>query len=316
MNNLGWRLVDVVSQALDADEREAVRGDVCESGRGGASALLDVLGLVARRQAGLWLEWRPWAALFGIVIPLGMLLSLVCRFWSDAAAIDAFVYLQNGRWTYFSFPGWTQDVVGAIVRAACDCLALACWSWMAGFVIGSLSRRAVWVNGALLALVVFGELFAVDQPPSRSNHAVFALPLYGFVLPFAMRAAFVVLPAFLGARTGRRWIGLSFPYATAFAFLMVALTAIEIRGIQFSAITGWWRLDGRIYGAGFIEPSWQVRMLPLVLLWPTLYIVATSHWRQDKTVWEQEIQNLLRDRASDQRLSSRNPSGGTVSDIE
>jgi hypothetical protein len=107
-----------------------------------------------------------------------------------------------------------------------------------------------------------------------------AVPFYDFVLPFALRAAFVVLPAVLGARTGRRWIGLSFPYATTFAFLVVALTAIEIRGIQFSAILGWWQLDGRIYGAGFVQPGWQVRLLPLLLLWPALYIVATSRWRQ------------------------------------
>jgi hypothetical protein len=280
MNDLWWRLTDFLSQALDADEREAVRGDLCESGRDGASALLDVLGLVARRQAGLWLEWRPWAALFGVVIPLGMLLSLVCRFWSDAAAIDAFGYLHNGSWTYFSFPGWRHDVGQVATQNALDWLALASWSGMAGFVIGSLSRRAVWVNGALLALVVFGEFFAVDRPHSRFNQAVFAVPLYDFVLPFVLRAAFVVLPAFLGARTGRRWIGIPFPYATAFAFLMVALTAIEIRGIQFSAILGWWQLDGRIYGEGFVQPGWQVRLLPLLLLWPALYIVATSRWRQ------------------------------------
>jgi hypothetical protein len=209
-----------------------------------------------------------------------MLLSLVCRFWSEAAAIDAFVYLHNGSWTYFSFPGWRHDVAQAAVHHALDWLALASWSGMAGFVIGSLSRRAVWVNGALLALVVFGEFFAVDQPHGRFNHAVFAVPFYDFVLPFVLRAAFVVLPAVLGARTGRRWIGLSFPYATTFAFLVVALTAIEIRGIQFSAILGWWQLDGRIYGAGFVQPGWQVRLLPLLLLWPALYIVATSRWRQ------------------------------------
>ncbi len=122
MSTLWWRLADFVSQALDADEREAVRGDLCESGRDGASALLDVLGLVARRQAALWLEWRPWAALFGVVIPLGMLLSLVCRFWSEAAAIDAFVYLHNGttsccrspcaRRSSSCLPFWAREQVG------------------------------------------------------------------------------------------------------------------------------------------------------------------------------------------------------------
>jgi hypothetical protein len=273
-------LTDLASRALDADEREAVCGDLAECRADGPRAFIQVAGLVARRQAALWVGWRPWAALFGVVIPLGMLLSLVCRFWSEGTAIDTFVYLHNGSWSYFSFPGWRHDVAQAAVQNALAWLALACWSAMAGFVIGSLSRREAWVNEALLALAVFGEFFAVDEPHGRSNDAVFALPLYDFVLPFVLRALFVVLPAFLGARTGRRRIAFSFPYATTVALLIVALTALEIRGIQFSAILGWWQLDGRIYGEGFVQPGWQVRMLPLVLLWPTLYIVATSRWRQ------------------------------------
>jgi hypothetical protein len=279
MNRLWRHLTDIVSQALDADEREAVRGDLAESGRDGASALIDVLGLVARRQAGLWFEWRPWAALLGVVIPLGMLLSLLCRWWSEGAAIDVFVYLHNGSWTYFSFQGWRHDFIRAAAQIALDCLALACWSWMAGFVAGALSRRTAWVHGALLTLVVFGEFFAVDQPHSRFNDAVFAVHLYDQALPFALRAAFVVLPALVGTRMSRRRIAMPLWRATALALALVALTGAEIRGIQFSAIVGWWQFDGRIYGAGFVQASWQVRVLPLLLLWPALYIVATSRSR-------------------------------------
>ncbi|HYS24307.1 MAG TPA: hypothetical protein VEP46_01850 [Vicinamibacterales bacterium] len=280
MNRLWRRLADIVSQALDADEREAVRGDLEESGRSGASALLDVLGLVVRRQFALWLEWRPWAALLGVVIPLGMLLSLLCRWWSEGAAIDAFVYLHNGSWTYFSFQGWRHDVARAAAQIALDCLALACWSWMAGFVIGSISRRTAWINGWLLVLVVFGEFFAVDQPHGRFNEAVFAVHVYDQVLPFALRAAFVVLPALVGTRMSRRPIAMPLWSATALALALVALTGAEIRGIQFSAILGWWQLDGRIYGAGLVQAGWEVRLLPLLLLWPALYIVAQSRSRQ------------------------------------
>jgi len=274
---LGWtRAIELASGALEPDEREAVRGDFAECGIDRSRALIEIAGLVVRRQAALWMDWRPWAALLGVVIPLGMLLSLLCRWWSETAAIDAFVYLHNGSFTYFSFPGWRHDVARAIAQNALDGLALACWSGMAGFVIGSLSRRAVWINGALLPVVVFGEFFAVDQPHGRFNHAVFAVPLYNFVLPFIVRATFVVVPALLGARIGRRPAGISLARASALAFLMVGLTAVEIQGIQFAAILGWWRLDGLVYGAGFVQPGWHVRLLPLLLLWPALYIVATS----------------------------------------
>jgi hypothetical protein len=47
---------------LDSDERLAVRGDLEESGETGLQAVWDVLGLVVRRQAALWKDWRPWLA--------------------------------------------------------------------------------------------------------------------------------------------------------------------------------------------------------------------------------------------------------------
>src|ERR1700674_1683743 len=65
---------DRVSTLLQPDEREAVRGDLAELGAGGGEALREVLGLVARRQAHLWTGWRPWLALIGLAVPLGMVL--------------------------------------------------------------------------------------------------------------------------------------------------------------------------------------------------------------------------------------------------
>lgn len=75
-------IVDLLSRLLEADEREAVRGDLTESGASGGRALRDVVGLVVRRQAALWMDWRPWLALVGVVVPLGLLLSHVSRWWA------------------------------------------------------------------------------------------------------------------------------------------------------------------------------------------------------------------------------------------
>jgi len=54
-----WWLVDKLSSVLEANERDAVRGDFAESGATGGQALRDMAGLVARRQAALWMDWRP-----------------------------------------------------------------------------------------------------------------------------------------------------------------------------------------------------------------------------------------------------------------
>jgi hypothetical protein len=66
MTGIGWLLVDFVAQVLEPEEREAVQGDLMEAGEGDWQALRDVLGLVVRRQAGLWKNWRPWLAAFGL----------------------------------------------------------------------------------------------------------------------------------------------------------------------------------------------------------------------------------------------------------
>jgi hypothetical protein len=74
MTGIGWSLVDFVSQLLEPEEREAVQGDLMEAGEGDWQALRDVLGLVVRRQAGLWKNWRPWLAAFGLAVPSTLLL--------------------------------------------------------------------------------------------------------------------------------------------------------------------------------------------------------------------------------------------------
>ena len=82
MTTLGWSMVDAVSQLLERDEREAVRGDLAESGESAGQALMDVLGLVVRRHILHWKSWRPWLAAFGLALA------------GHAAAAGAFVLDQ------------------------------------------------------------------------------------------------------------------------------------------------------------------------------------------------------------------------------
>jgi hypothetical protein len=54
MRRIDWSLVEVASQPLERDEREAVLGDLLEADESAWHGLLDVLGLVIRRQVELW----------------------------------------------------------------------------------------------------------------------------------------------------------------------------------------------------------------------------------------------------------------------
>lgn len=74
MTRIDWWPVDVVSQLLEREEREAVLGDLAEADENTWHGLLAILGLVIRRQAELWKSWRPWLATFGVALPSTLLL--------------------------------------------------------------------------------------------------------------------------------------------------------------------------------------------------------------------------------------------------
>jgi len=129
-----WSLVDVFSQLLERDEREAVRGDLAEAGESAWQGLWEVFGLVARRQTLLWKNWRPWLAAFGLALPGSFLLMGFSLSVSSAyqQIFDPKITVGPGFWLL-----------------ACNVLLLIGWAWTGGFVVGSVSRRTVWVSAAL-----------------------------------------------------------------------------------------------------------------------------------------------------------------------
>ena len=89
-----------------------------------AQAVVEVLGLVVRRQAALWTEWGPWLALVGVVIPLGVLLGQRSWSWADDSAIYTFLYVNNWTWAYLESPGARRDLLDISTRVCLNDLAL------------------------------------------------------------------------------------------------------------------------------------------------------------------------------------------------
>lgn len=137
MTRIGWRLVDFVSQLLECNEREAVLGDLVEADESAWQGLLAVLGLVIRREAALWKNWRPWLAAFGLALPCTLLLMGFSVSISRA-------YQQFLDPTILKATGVTVNP--GFWLLVCNVLLLAGWSWTGGFVMGSVSRRTVWVS--------------------------------------------------------------------------------------------------------------------------------------------------------------------------
>jgi hypothetical protein len=137
MTSIIWSLVDVASQLLAREEREVVRGDLMEAHESAWQGLLDVLGLVVRREAALWKHWRPWLAALGLVLP-GSFLRM------GASMSASWMYQHFIAPKALQASGLTPD--SGLLLLIWQIFLLIGWSWTGGFVVGSVSRRTLWVS--------------------------------------------------------------------------------------------------------------------------------------------------------------------------
>jgi len=131
MSRFGWSLVETTAQLLEGRQREAVLGDLMEAGESAWQALLGILSLVLRSQAGLWKSWRPWLVAFGISLPASLLLMGVSLSVSQGCQ---------------RFISPTNLAAAGFLSLACQVLLLLGWSWSGGFVVGSLSGKTLWIR--------------------------------------------------------------------------------------------------------------------------------------------------------------------------
>jgi hypothetical protein len=194
MTRVDWSLVETAAQLLEHDEREAVLGDLLEAGEGAWRGLADVVGLVARRQAGLWKNWRPWLAAFGLALPGSLLLM--------GSSLSVSWKLQH-----LMSPSTVMAGAGLLVLI-CNALLLIGWAWTGGFVVGSLSRRTLWVS---IAACCSPCLFCLARFRETSLSRLCLL--------------LFLVPAILGVRQGLRMtrirLGSAMVLAVAVTMLMI-----------------------------------------------------------------------------------------------
>jgi hypothetical protein len=221
MTGIAQSLTGLIAGALEHNEREAVLGDLAEGGKSTWQGLVEVLGLVVRRQTALWSDWRPWLAAFAVALPSTLLLMGVS----------------------FSIGCTYRRLAGPAVCAACsptaqeDTLLLLCqvllllsWSWTVGFVVGTVSRRTLWVS-VLVALIPCIRCLILFHEVSLSR---LCLLLF---LP----------PAILGAHRGLRRVRVHPGPAAALA---ATVTALMISAWSGSAL---WTLNWVL-----ILPAWYI----------------------------------------------------------
>lgn len=220
MTSTSWALLEVATRLLEPNEREAVLGDLLETGQGGWRGLPCVLGLVARRQLQLFRSWRPWAASLGLVLPASLLLmgfsvsiASVCERLSHSGVLIGSPYIHE-----------------ALILLLRRSLLLIGGSWVCGYVAGSVSRKTLWVS---IASCCFPCLFCLVRfrEPSLSRFCLFLF------LP----------PALWGVRQGLRLtrIHVNVAILLAMAITTLAMLPRNSRGV--------WVLNWSL-----VWPAWYV----------------------------------------------------------
>lgn len=257
MTRVSWRPLELLSRLLDPDDRDAALGDFAENGLPFGPALCALLGLIARRQAAAWKRWQPWLALLGIVGPVSLMLFLFLL--SLTRTYDLYLWII-GNYRHFDPAMLDQTgltVPHGLAKMLRHSLLMLGWSWTAGFVLGSLSRRAILVNGMLVCGII-AALFAValnTTPPPK--------PL----LLLSLVVLLLAVPLLSGTIQSLCHGSLNPRPALLVAAAIALLTALSIW------TAGWWR--------GGPGDNLQLT-LAVLLCWPAAYIAvaASSRVRQ------------------------------------
>jgi hypothetical protein len=154
-----WSLVETTARLLEGERREAVLGDLVESGETAWQAVLGILGLVVRLEVSLWKSWRPWLAAFGVSFPASFFLMEIS---------------VSVSYAFLHWPGISSLLPKALLLIAC--------SLAAGYLVAALSRRTLWMS-AVLCCAPCLFCWARFRVPSLSR---FSLLL--FLLPAAWGA--------------------------------------------------------------------------------------------------------------------------------
>jgi hypothetical protein len=199
-------LAEMATIFLAPMDREAVLGDLAETGGCGWSALGSVLGLVVRQRMELWRAWQPWVA--SSVAFAGSLLLLSVSF---GLSVDSRHLLRGER-------GY-----GSVL---CEALLMLSWAWTSGFVVGSLSNKTRWVSGSLCAIPCLScALRFHDTSLSRLCVLLFLLP--------------AVVGAVQGAHRARLSQRSALTLAIAITAVMLVWGGMYMRN-WFFLLPAWW----------------------------------------------------------------------------
>jgi len=289
VKNFATNLTDLAARFLDCDEREAVLGDLAESGRSELHNFCDVAGLVLRRQAVEWKDWRPWLIVPLLILPLGLFLSVVSRFTAQQTSVYLWLYANNPNWDLLHNRGFWYELGNATLLVFAVYLKLACWAWAAGFVIGSTTRK-MWGSGSfaligtLFASMVCASIylprylewvlrgrFPQNLPPHEDP--VSQVFFYSSLLPIIVQLFIVAVPAISAMRHGHERFPSAFRYSVVLLSLLVVADMLLHNSILWIKLCGAYSMAP---GMSVLHPG----ILSLAAYWPAAYLLLKNTRRQ------------------------------------
>jgi hypothetical protein len=235
-----------------------------------------VLGLVVRRQANLWVTWRPWAVAALLVVPAHT---------SSSSAITFWLYLNNWDSSLLGLPAFRHDIPKFLLAVPLNgYIVLGCWSWVSGFLVGTASGRALpsiavlFCSFVAFVQVIGPQIFFWVANNDHPNGPVFALLFYRVILPVIVCLLLVLLPALVGMRHGARLRQLS-----GISRLVLWTVALLSSALMASQVAFIYRVLLRFLAPAFLLPAfdWPFQ-LHFLVYWPILYWVAATFQRRRK----------------------------------
>ena len=290
-SRIDWPLVSWLSSPLQEAEREAVLGDLAESGASGGKAVANVLGLVVRRYAGVLTDWRLWVAFAFVILPVSFSLSVIAQNTAGQSAVYTWMYVNNWDWSLTKTWGFWYVLRNSAMELTIAGTLLACWSWSAGFLLGRLPGAILRIGRIVLLLLIavfqladlrqyfiqfLWHLYGVPQPPSLPdpNAPVTAIAFYRVLFPWIVLTSLVVLPAISGVRQGHLTLMLD----RKLRLVLVTAAAVSLL-IMMVQVPGF----GLLVGASGRQWLWhnrnELRMLPAFACWPAFYSIAIGFRR-------------------------------------
>ncbi len=150
-------LINLLARMLDAKEREAVLGDLAESGEPGGRALIGLLGLVVRRQLAGLMQWRRVSAL-SLAVALGWCLGLAVVRGSRLFSLDFWIVLNHKDLDPAVLAENGMSLHHSIIAVTRGTLIMVAGSWTSGYALAWLSRRALAVSLLFLATIAYYPL--------------------------------------------------------------------------------------------------------------------------------------------------------------